>query len=229
MYDYDRCRRHLAGFYGYLARIQNQVLIERLQGRTVLDAGAGAGTLVRHLQENGIACTGIDPCPEQVEFAREVNGVEILPRSVYETGFSPGEFDALVLRESVSHLEFDRVLSEADRLGIRQIMILDSNLILPLRVLRRLTGHVEKNVRSFEYYVELSKKAGFDSVEFGFQDVIAFPLSGGLYYPCVVPNIPAMWQSLATVDHVLNACVGCLHIQRYMCWQYWIDARKSGA
>ncbi|HPO08247.1 MAG TPA: hypothetical protein PLZ55_06225, partial [bacterium] len=35
VYDYDRCRRHLAGFYGYLARIQNQVLIERLQGRTV--------------------------------------------------------------------------------------------------------------------------------------------------------------------------------------------------
>ena len=82
-------------------------------------------------------------------------------------------------------------------------------------------------MRSIEYYVESLRTGGFGSVEVGFQDVIAFPFSGGLHYPCVVPNVRAIWQSVVTVDRALNACVGFLHIQRHVCWQYWIDARKS--
>ena len=227
-YDYELCSRRLSGFYGLVARQQNMVLMARLIGGKVIDGAAGAGTLTKQLRKAGIDCTGVDLSPEQVAFAREYHGLNLLNRSIGDTGLPPGEYRTLILRECVSHLEMDDVMKEAERLEIEQILILESNLTLPLHAVRWASGHREKSERSAEDCRHLLVDAGYTVVAAGYQDALAMPLSGGLCWPCVTPHLPPVWSGLLVLDRWLTRALSAMGLAAYVCWQYWLDGRRPG-
>lgn len=74
--------------------------------KTVLDIGAGYGTILYYLQkEKGMQCLGIDPDPESVKIAKEKFGVEIQDFTV-EGYFEKHheKFDVVILEQTFEHL-----------------------------------------------------------------------------------------------------------------------------
>ncbi|MCA8920326.1 MAG: class I SAM-dependent methyltransferase [Planctomycetes bacterium] len=225
--DFERVRQNLDGLYGTVAALQNAEIASRIVGTRVLDVGAGAGKLARDLSDQGFQVTAIDIDPRAVAFAREVTGVEVLPRSVYETGFPDRSFDAVVFRESVFHLDFERVLVEVERICGRQVVIFESNSPNPLlRLGRKLIGHEEHDERPPEYYAGALAAHGYVVTGPTYLDACLIPLSGGLLTR-PLPLAERASGFLLRLDAAVTGVAARAGLDRTLCWRYLLSGVKA--
>jgi ubiquinone/menaquinone biosynthesis C-methylase UbiE len=94
-------RRLIDGFYEQVSE-----LVGPLEARSALDAGCGEGeTMLRLGSMLGTRRVGIDLDEDAVALARErVDGAEIFTASLYELPFEADEFDLVLCREVLEHL-----------------------------------------------------------------------------------------------------------------------------
>lgn len=92
-----------------------------LRGKRVLDFKCGAGDLLQHLYQRGIAAQGVDPAPDAVAQTEERFRDEPLFRgaTTASANFADGSFDVVIFTEGVEHLldeEISPTLAEIKRL-----------------------------------------------------------------------------------------------------------------
>ncbi|MBI5873175.1 MAG: M24 family metallopeptidase [Candidatus Omnitrophica bacterium] len=84
------------------------------KANSVLSIGIGSGVLEEDLKHSGLNVTGVDIAPNLLERARD-KGIHVLNASGENLPIGDETFDAVILSESIGHMDLPRVLSEANR------------------------------------------------------------------------------------------------------------------
>ena len=90
-----------------------------LAGARVLDAMCGSGQLASYLEDRGAQVTGLDVSQEVIErFRAEHPRSEGVARSIFDSGFEDGHFDAVMVVGGLHHVhpETDRAVREIHRI-----------------------------------------------------------------------------------------------------------------
>ena len=223
-YDDQANKRKLSDFYGKVIAWQDDVIIKRITGRSVLDVGAGYGLLTKTLQARGVVVTGIDPNVRAGKFAHEWHGVDLLPVDIHATPFVDGQFETAILREVVDHLDIESALRELKRIVSKEVLIFQTNLTWITRTARWLIGHHEYNAQPVTYYVAQLRRAGFTVRRIDYHDCFAFPLSGGLLTKQRFPSNPSLQAFVIRWDDRLARLLEAMRVARFLCWRYLIHA-----
>ena len=102
-------------------RLLLDLFLSASPGPTVLDAGAGQGTLSVKLAELGFEVTSADASEDAVQVLRKRAGGRVVEADVTSLPFEDESFDAAVLGEVLEHVEDDRRgLAEIARVLRRQ-------------------------------------------------------------------------------------------------------------
>jgi SAM-dependent methyltransferase len=143
-------------------RLLLDLFLSARPGPTVLNGGAGQGTLSRRLAGLGFAVTSTDVSPEAVDLLREHAPGDVVEADLISLPFEDERFDAAVLGEVLEHIEDDRgALAEVARvLRPRGVLALsvpaNPNLHGPSDVW---AGHVRRYTRP--ELLEACSSAGF--------------------------------------------------------------------
>lgn len=220
-------KQKLQMLYGRVAALQNRLIIDSIAGKKVLDVGAGYGLLARMLVDAGLDVVAIDPNEECCRLAREWYGVYVEQKEIYSTGFGDAEFDTVILREVVEHLDFTRAMQEINRIVRHELILFQTNLNLFVKLSRALTRHKEFNEQPLEYYERIIQQFGFRIEKVLFRDLVAFPLSGGFVTRQWFPNNRSLQNCLLMVDERLNRVFQWVQIQKFFCWRYMLYATRE--
>jgi SAM-dependent methyltransferase len=173
-------------------------------GARVLDVGCGEGATLRNLGEP-IGATGVDLFEEKIAFARErMPRCRFVVGSAYELPFADGEFDHLIVRDLIHHLdeperfvrECARVLTPGGRLDV-----LEPSRGNPLIATHALLLPVERGeLRSTMRYMSRLVESRFQIVATGrFQPM---PIHRIVFHPDL--GYP-MWAQQAPVASAVDA------------------------
>jgi SAM-dependent methyltransferase len=224
---HSKCRKQLDQMYGLVATEQNREIARTISGKKVLDVGAGYGTLTKYLQDSGFDVVGIEPNSEKTVLAREWYGVELSVEDIYDTGFQDNEFDCVILREVVFHLDFTKALKEIDRICKKQVIIFQGNAVLARKMGQIVFKHREYNEKDIAYYMSVLKQGNFYIQDVIFRDPIAFPLSGGFVGIQLVPQMSWLYRVILNLDRTFNSFLKLIKWQQYFCTRYVINAEKK--
>lgn len=224
--DHRKCRNQLNKFYGVVANAQNNHIHKLLKGKKILDVGSGYGTLTEFLLNLGYDVIGIEPNVEKRKCAKEWYGIELLSEDIYKTNFNNNEFDCVILREVVFHLDFHEAVKEIDRICKNQIIIFQGNSILFRKIGQAIYKHKEYNEKKYHYYIEILKKAGYSIENLIFRDPLAFPLSGGFIGKQMIADSKFLYNSILWFDEILNSMFKIIKLQKFLCSRYIISAVK---
>lgn len=206
IHTYDRALvlQNLRGCYGVLtARFYRQVLAT-LRGRRVLDCGCGFGLFSALAREAGLDVVSIDLDEASLAIAREVFGLEARRESVYETSLPAGSRDVAVFFDSIEHMDLARVGPELLRLGVREVVIYESNERNPLlRWYRRAAHHEEAHEYSAEDVVRAFAAQGWTLRSRRHLNFLALPVSGGFLRPAL-PLLSRFPSLIAAADAALE-------------------------
>jgi SAM-dependent methyltransferase len=224
--DDDHSEKQLHSLYGFVNEDQDREIISAVQGKKVLDVGAGFGTLSRRLKEAGFDVTAIEPNSHIRELAKKWNGVDELPHGIYQTPFEDNYFDTVILRECVEHLNFPQATREINRICNTRVLVFQTNLNPLINLARKRIGHEEFNPQKLPYYKINLEKAGFLKQKVVFRDPLAFPLSGGYHASQIVPRIPSIERFVLLLDKTLTGVLRVSGLAPLICWRYLLIADK---
>ncbi|MDD5432968.1 MAG: HEAT repeat domain-containing protein [Candidatus Omnitrophica bacterium] len=92
-----------------------QIVGSQCQNKNLLSIGVGTGDLEQKLiKRYGVKITGIDITPEFLQHAKKI-GVSVALADAHKLPFGGNTFDAVLLCESIGHMDFEKVLSECFR------------------------------------------------------------------------------------------------------------------
>jgi len=225
-FDPDFCVRQLNRLYGKINAIQDQEIVKSVYDGKVLDVGSGFGSLSYRLKKNNIDVTSLEPDENSAKIAKAQYGIDSRNYSIYDTPFSDNEFDTVILRECVEHLDFELAMDEIRRICSKRVLIFQTNLNFVTEISRRERDHEEFNPQKLSYYKEYLAKYGFSEQKIIYRDPIAFPLSGGYQYRQLFPKCEFLENGLLKFDGVLNSVLGALRLSKYICWRYLLIADK---
>jgi SAM-dependent methyltransferase len=77
-------------------------------GRRLLDVGSACGFLLVAARQRGFTVQGLEPSLWAAEYARRQFGLRVWRGSVEEAPFEPGAFEAIVLADTIEHLNNPR-------------------------------------------------------------------------------------------------------------------------
>lgn len=224
--DLDTSRQKLNKLYGLVAYNQDCDISRFIDGKVVLDVGAGFGTLTKHLLDNCFNVIGIEPNEEKIAFAKKCYNVNLKPIEVYATNFNNNQFDCVILREVVFHLNFEKALQEINRICNNQIIIFQGNSIFLRKIGQKIYGHKEYNEKNRDYYIEILKKNNYTIEKVFFRDTTAFLLSGGFIGRQMIPNWHWLYKIIIKYDNILKYIYTFIKIEKYFCLRYIINAKK---
>jgi len=228
--DHVRNRRRLKGMYGRVAHSQNRQIIDHCIGQRILDVGAGYGNLTWELLDRGKTPIGIEVDEEKIEKAIEWFGVELVPADFYAWDQArDGMVDTVVFREVLNHLDLDAALSKAFSITRRRCLVFQGTEILPLRLAKRLYGHVEFNQKSPRQIVAGLMRTEFVIRHVVYRDPLAYPLSGGYCGHCWTPSVEPFESLVMSLDHIAARLVNLCGLGRHLCFRVLIVAEKPDA
>jgi ubiquinone/menaquinone biosynthesis C-methylase UbiE len=193
-------------------------------GKNVLELGCGYGTFVQEAEKAGKDALGLDidiQCLKRgrnlylSRLAKLVQGdMDCLP-------FKDQSFHTVVLRESLHHVTWERMLSEILRVCRREIIIFEPNPNWVLRLCRRIISHQDQEI-PLETLLNVLKEHGVVIQGAYFRDFLAFPLSGGFVGWEFIPPIKFLFSLLIWVDRMLQVFFHLLRIEKAVCWRYLV-------
>ena len=136
-----------------------------LSGKTILDAGCGAGRDSKYLFDNGFEVTGVDLSEEMLVAAKKISKARFLLRDIRDTGFSKGFFDGIWCYNALLHLN-EKSLKDAVKEFCR---VLKAGGILFVNTKQSNNELIEKTYRHEKHYflypenylVDVFHKRGF--------------------------------------------------------------------
>lgn len=229
--DHELARRQLRDdcLCGKVRVQQDRAIADAILGTRVLDVGSGYGTLTRKLRRRGLQVTALEPHKETRDLAREWFGVSSSAEDVYSVPLEPDTIDTAIFRESVEHLDMELTLARLAELGVKRVLIFQSNLNGKLRLTRWWLQHAEFNPKPRLYYEEALARHGFVVKSVTHRDVVAFPLSGGLLLKQRFPRIDAAEKLLVAVDDALARTFDAVGLGPVTCWRFLIVADHAKA
>jgi SAM-dependent methyltransferase len=224
--DHERNRARLDGFYGRVARRQNELIVRQCRGPEVLDVGAGYGTLTRQLVNAGFVATALEVDEEKARLAFECSGVRLQLADFYTWPAESDSFETIVFREVLNHLDLPRAFARARELTRNRVIVFQGTEIPALRLAKRCYGHEEYHQKRPADLLAGLRAAGFRIREQIYSDVLAFPASGGFHGHCVVPPVRGLENMILGLDRVLTSTTKLLGLERHLCFRLLIVAEK---
>jgi 2-polyprenyl-3-methyl-5-hydroxy-6-metoxy-1,4-benzoquinol methylase len=224
--DENHSEKQLHSLYGLVNEDQDRLIIDSVHGNRVLDVGAGYGTLSRRLKDAGLAVTAIEPNQHTREIAKKWNDVDEFPYGIYETPFEDNNFDTVILRECVEHLDIPAAMAEIARICNRRVLVFQTNLNPLIILARKRIGHEEFNPQKLAYYQKHLADAGFSKQTVIFRDPLAFPLSGGYHARQLIPRNPSIERAVLTLDKKVTTLLRCTGTAPLVCWRYLLISDK---
>ena len=217
----------LDGFYGAVDDRMNARIRDHVCGRKVLDVGCGFGQLVEHLRVRGFEATGVD----LLEFCL-TEGRKRYPEADLRLvegdrlPFSDLEFDTVVLKDVFHHIYGERnaaqFLGEIKRITRHRLIVLDPNPTWILLLSRKLISHTDP-VCTPQDVCRLLEDSGFKIATVRYDELVAFPLSGGFVGPVLVPS-GKIGSLVLAVDSALRSAVQILGLSKMLCWRFQVVA-----
>ena len=130
------------------------------------------------------------------------------------------------MREVVFHLDLSRAIEEINRICKKQIIIFQGNSILLRKIGQMIFGHREYNEKKPMHYVNILQENNYLIENLLYRDPIAFPLSGGFIGKQIIPDLPFLYNSIISLDKMINNILGKVKIQKYFCSRFIINALK---
>lgn len=231
----DRYKR-LFRLWGRIDSQHNQKIASHIEaGSTVLDIGCGYGSLLSHLQHNGIQAAGIDIEQSEIDIALSLFPDIKIDRINAEalTGLYPPEhFDTIIFKDCFHHIvgEHDASrVAESLRYVLKpkgRVIIFDPNPNWILRIGRRIIAHQDPEAK-LEFARQWLQENGFTVQGVEFYEMIGLILSGGYVGPELIPNWPFLQKSVAALNRWFSALIVRIGLGRQLCWRYLIYADKN--
>lgn len=155
----------------------------------------------------------------------ELFGISAIDGDIHCTPYRDKQFDSVIFREVVEHLDVSRSLSEACRIARRTVIIFQSHLNPILSGCRWLVGQKEFGEGEATYCSNVLASQGFAQQRIVYSDVIALPISGGLVRS--QPRWKRLYEAILYVDRKLTMVVRSLQLERQCCWRYMLTARRQ--
>lgn len=219
-FDLGRVKRNHQGCYGELIRQRYLNILPLLRGKRVLDCGCGFGTFSQIAAEAGFDVYPVDIDDRSIEVARVINGLNVFKESVYHTSLADGSRDIAVCFDSIQHFEINFLLPELSRLGIRQVLIYDSNIQNPfLQTYRRAVKHQESQELAPQDIAYQFERGGFRLAYQGYENFISLPVSGGYQLP-PWPIVHRFPSAIRIVDGVFERLFATAKLSRWFAFRF---------
>ena len=223
--DLMRLRR----FYGAVASDQNRSILRWTTGEKLLELGCGYGTFVQEARIEGKEAFGVD-----IDFPTLKAGLSAYPqvRGDLIQGdmgclpFKGNSFHTVVLRESLHHVAWVKILPEILRICKKEILIFEPNPNGFLRLSRKIISHQDQEVL-LDPLLTYLRGHGVVVQGIRYRDLIAFPLSGGFVGWELVPPIKVLFSLLLWADRIVHALFCFLRIERAVSWRYLVRGVKK--
>jgi len=222
--DSHRDLKRLQGFYGAVACDQNHSILQLVNGATVLELGCGYGTFVEEARKRGKGAFGLDIDFEILEIGKRTYPFlrgRLIQGDIGHLPFKAKSFHAVILRESLHHVSWDKILPEILRVCQTEIIIFEPNPNWFLKLARRIISHKDQEV-PVKPLLRLLEKHGVAVQECHFRDLIAFPLSGGFVGREFVPPIKILFPLLLGMDRLFRGFSHLIKIDGATCWRYLV-------
>jgi SAM-dependent methyltransferase len=218
-FDSELVSKNAKGCYGELVRRFYQPILAVLAGRRVLDCGSGFGIFSRQAIDAGFEVVSIDIDDVSIELAHSISRIAVERRSVYDTQLPADSIDVAVCFDSIQHFELENFIPELHRLGVKQLVIYDSNTSNPLlKAYRKAAGHEESHDRTGDELVAVFEKADFQLVATRCENFISLPVSGGFQrrpLP-ILGNFPAAIHGL---DRAVESAFRLMRLDRLLAFR----------
>ena len=170
--------------------------------------------------------TGIDMLKDFIETGKQkypLADLRCIPFDRFV--FSEKGFDIVILKDTIHHIfdesDIDEFWTGIRHVCRRRVIIMDPNPTLFLLLARRLIKHVDPICMPNQAKQSLAN-AGFSVVYQGYNEVLAFPLSGGFVGPPIVHK--RLGFLILTLDQILETLLAQLSLSEIFCWRYLIVA-----
>jgi SAM-dependent methyltransferase len=226
----DRDLKRLRGFYGAVASDQNHSILQLVTGATVLELGCGYGTFVGETSKRGKEAFGLDIDFETLGIGKRTYPIlqgRLIQGDIGHLPFKEKSFHAVILRESLHHVGWEKIFPEILRVCEKEIIIFEPNPNWFLRLGRRIISHQDQEV-PLKPLLRLLEELGVVIQEFHFRDLIAFPLSGGFVGWEFVPSVRILFPVLLGMDRLLRGFFHLIKIDGVTCWRYLVKGSPKG-
>jgi SAM-dependent methyltransferase len=214
-----------------VASDQNQDILRLVDGRSILEVGCGYGTFVREARENGKVAFGLDINLRTLQtgskFYPSIEG-SLIQGDMERLPFKQKTFDTILLRESLHHVSWEKVLPEILRICRTEILIFEPNPNGFLRLCRRIISHQDQEV-PLEPLLALLRSLDVAVKQICFRDLFAFPLSGGFVGWELIPPVKILFPFLLRADRILHSLFRLLRVERSVSWRYLLKGGKNEA
>lgn len=214
----------LRGFYGAVASEQNQFILRRVAGDKILDVGCGYGTLVSEAIDAGKKIIGLDidfETLQQGNHAYPALSSRLVQGDMGYLPFKNKSFHTIILRESLHHVPWEKIMPEILRVCRSEIIIFEPNPNWVLKFCRKIISHQDQEIRFKPLFALLESHALLIHGPY-FRDLLAFPMSGGFVGWKLVPNIRKIYPLVLRVDKMFQFFSRLLRIEKQICWRYLI-------
>ena len=224
--------KRLNKFWGKVDRKHIESIAQFVEGKKILDLGAGYGTTTNFLADRGYDVTAIDLDEESIKIAKTINPkINYRKLNVEQLPFDDLSFDTLILRDAIHHFlgeaditkvkkEMNRVLKPGGRL-----IFFDPNINFIIKILRRLSNHKDEECR-FEEGLGIMDEMGYHIIHKSFNTVYSLPLSGGYVGLNLIPDIKwvqsFILKSETNIEKLIQNKIG-----RQIAWRYLIVGEKK--
>jgi SAM-dependent methyltransferase len=216
----ERVVANLGGCYGWLIRARYRSLLGWVAGRRIIDCGCGFGLFSRVALDAGYIVVAVDIDDVSLDIAQNVTAVPCRKESVYATSLPDQSCDTAVCCDSIQHFELDHFIPEMHRLGVRRIIVYDSNIHNPvLKMYRHINGHKESNDRTPGEIAAAFRRYRFEVTHMQYENIVSLPLSGGLQR-APVPGLTRFPGVISRVDGALSAVAFRLRIERWLSFRF---------
>jgi SAM-dependent methyltransferase len=217
-----RVMDNLAGCYGILIKGVYREMLSLLKGSRIIDCGCGFGQFSRVAIDAGFEVASVDIDDASLVLARNISRIPCRKESVYATSLPDGSCDAAVCCDSIQHFDISRFIPELKRLGVRRIVIYDSNISNPLLAsYRAMAGHKESNDRTADAIVREFREHGYDVTTLRYENVVSLPISGGFQRP-PVPLLHRFPNAIQRVDRFLMQMARLMRLDRRLAFRFLI-------
>lgn len=220
----SRDLKRLQSFYGAVASEQNRFILKWVTGEEVLELGCGYGTFVHEASDAGKKVIGLDIDIDTLQKGRNVYpslSSKMIQGDMGRLPFKDKSFHTVILRESLHHVAWEKVLPEILRVCGREILIFEPNPNWILRFCRTLISHQDQEV-PLKPLLRKLEEHGVVIHGFYFRDLVAFPLSGGFVGWEFVPPVKNFYPFLLKVDKIFQFFSHLLGVENRICWRYLV-------
>lgn len=227
----DQPSLRLNKFWGKVDKKHIELIAQFVQGKKVLDLGAGYGTTANFLINNGFEVIAIDLDDESIEIAKIINpDINYQKLNAENLPYKDASFDTLILRDALHHFvgeaNFTKVKKEIYRLlkPNGTVIFFDPNINFILKTLRKISNHKDEEC-TYEEGIKIMGELNLEIIHKSFNTIYSLPLSGGYVGINFIPQIKIIQNSILKSEIFFERFIQN-KIGRRIAWRYLIVGKK---